>query len=541
VIFGRSRRRAFRPQLPVDMKQAIEAMTAEELRSFVLDVLERLDEEQRGAIIDALIARAASSGWKPASPSPRVLEEVREFARAARRTGSADPEDVDGYLRQGSRAFLAGDYAIARQVFETLLVPLAEAEIDLGQHETVDEVLTVDLHECAARHVASVYTTTPIDDRVEAVWRAIHAVHGVASFWEPLAEMERVAAGSLPDMDAFLPRWLRHIERQPQPEGDWEQDRDRWLREAVSRLEGVGGLERIARRTKRPEALLAWCEALAEKGDWAGALRACEEAAGLTANPHWRGDFLDGAALAAQQLGQGDVVDRLEAAWVGSPSLMRLARWLGAGAPTVESMVERARSAIARCPAKARCQRGLLHLLAGDIYDAAKLLAKAPGLGWSDDDHPGHLLFAAFAGLLARGTKAGLCAELFAELNVMLQDPADMWSGEEAEGRPSLATTSVADLIRSCRPEVRIDSRERAIVLEAMQSAAEKRVEGILANKRRRHYGHAAALVACCLEVSPTAGKQQEVKDWIDELRKKYSRFPAFREELRNALAAIQR
>jgi len=41
---------------------------------------------------------------------------------------------------------------------------------------------------------------------------------------------------------------------------------ERWLREAVFRADGVGGLERIARKTKRPQACLAWSEALADLG-----------------------------------------------------------------------------------------------------------------------------------------------------------------------------------------------------------------------------------------------------------------------------------
>ena len=80
---------------------------------------------------------------RPPGPSREIVDEVKRFARAARHNGSDNPIEVDGYLRQGTKAFLAGEHATARGVFEALLPHLADSEIDLGQHETVDEVLTV--------------------------------------------------------------------------------------------------------------------------------------------------------------------------------------------------------------------------------------------------------------------------------------------------------------------------------------------------------------------------------------------------------------
>ena len=138
-------------------------MTAPELRSFVRTVFDRLDDDQRTTISDALLARATRghAGWKPGRPSARMVDEVRVFADAARRVDYADPDEVSDYLRQGTRAFLAGDHASARAVFEGLLVPIAQGDINLGQHEMVEEVLKVDLHVTVAQYATSVYTTTP--------------------------------------------------------------------------------------------------------------------------------------------------------------------------------------------------------------------------------------------------------------------------------------------------------------------------------------------------------------------------------------------
>ena len=99
--------------------------------------LEQLDDRPRTALVDALIARAAkgNSGWKPSSPGNEIVREVETFTAAVRRIGYAAPEQIDDYLRQGMKAFLGGDYATARAIYQALLPPIAEAEIDLGQHD----------------------------------------------------------------------------------------------------------------------------------------------------------------------------------------------------------------------------------------------------------------------------------------------------------------------------------------------------------------------------------------------------------------------
>ena len=115
---------------------------------------------------------------------------------------------------------------------------------------------------------SSVYTTTPLRGRANAVYSAITDVEGVALLANPIGDMEGVSAGVLPDLGPFLPRWAKRLERVRPSKDDFDSAPERWLREAVFRMEGVEGLERVARKTKRPLACLAWCEALAERGDW---------------------------------------------------------------------------------------------------------------------------------------------------------------------------------------------------------------------------------------------------------------------------------
>ena len=71
-----------------------------------------------------------------------------------------------------------------------------------------------------------------------------------------------------------------------------------------------------------------------------------------------------------------------------------------------------------------------------------------------------------------------------------------------------------------------------------MRTAADKRTEGILGNSRRQHYGHAALPVASCVAFAPK-GRVGEFTQWAAELRQRYWRRHAFRQELTRAFEAL--
>ena len=72
------------------------------------------------------------------------------------------------------------------------------------------------------------------------------------------------------------------------------------------------------------------------------------------------------------------------------------------------------------------------------------------------------------------------------------------------------------------------DSSARTAMLKSMQKAAEKRLDGVTENKRRRHYGHAASLAAACMAVDETNNSSK----WFAAIRDEYRRYPALQREL---------
>jgi hypothetical protein len=533
----RTRNRAPEPARN-DIDEALASMGADELREIVRDMLLELDERAHGRVVNSLINRAARGGfgWAPAALSDDDVSEVVAFAKAAERVGQADPAEVDERLRRGSGAFLRKDYAAAHRIFGALLRPIGEGEIDLGQHETVDEVLGTDTGECAAQYVVSAYVLAAPAQRGEVVRLAIEEVRGVGYLMEPIREMERVAVEPLPGLDDFLPQWRAVVAQQAggERQSDWDTEADRWQREVVRRMEGADGLAKVARSTRRADDLRAWCQSLVEAGDWKAALAAFQEAAELVADKEYvRGELLDGAALAAQELGRNDVPARLERAWRAAPTMLRLRRWIGS-ARGKSATRKRAAVALEACPKQAHRQLALLHVLQGDFEPAAKLLAAAPGLGWSDGEHPGHLLFPLFEAFLAgKPVSASPSTELRAHRGMGIEEEEiERMTAERDE--PRLGAPEVGQILREAGVEGIPEASARSAVLAAMRKAAESRLAGVTEHKRRRHYRHAAELVAACA----AHDRSPETARWVSSIQTEHRRFPALRAELDRALGS---
>lgn len=517
-----------------DAPTALAALDADQLRLVVLDLLATLDDKSRILVERTLEHHAAhkGAGWSPTPVSEGEVANILASLKAAMRSGHGNPVEIDRYLRLGTSAFLGKDYRTAQQIFGAVLRPIADAEIDLGQDELVDEVLTSDVNLCAAQYLVSTYMVTAPEQRAQAVLAAIGEVNSVAYFWEPLRQLEGTAIEPLPAFDTFLPQWRSLVAQRALSErsSEWDRHEDRWLREVVLRLAGPAGLADIGRSTRRADDLRAWCRSLFDAKEWAGARLAYEEAAALVAEVHAKADFLDGAALAAQQSASTDLIECFEGAWRAKPTLLRLRRWLGMAGRQAE-VVQLATAALAAAPQPAHGQCAFLHLLLGDFESAATLLATAPGLGWSDDAHPGHLLFQLFEALIAPSRAAGgqagvrTAAQRALELDDLVIGPA----GPEG---PKVIAPAVGELLERAGIVRIADSATLAMVLAAMRQAAERRLAGVTAQKRRRHYGHAAELVATCL----ACDRSPEAMGWIAAIQQDYRRFPALRAELDAAM-----
>ena len=128
------------------------------------------------------------------------------------------------------------------------------------------------------------------------------------------------------------------------------------------------------------------------------------------------------------------------------------------------------------------------------------------------------MLFPSFAVLLANRTSRRVSETLLAELESTCRDPLEVLSLMTPGARPRLGTPSIVALIQDVSSSMALADKDRDAMIDAMRIAAEKRVEGILGNSRRRHYGHAAMLAASCVAIAPT-DRGKDVSGWLAGLR----------------------
>jgi hypothetical protein len=164
-------------------------------------------------------------------------------------------------------------------------------------------------------------------------------------------------------------------------------------------------------------------------------------------------------------------------------------------------------------------------VLLGDSAAAAKLLAAAPGLGWSDSDHPGHLLFPLFCRQLGGDPREFDLEGGSAGVRGMDVDELERFRGDR-DG-PRLPNPSVEEIVKLAGIGAVDHEAERASLLKAMRTASGKRIEGVTKNKRRRYYGHAASLAATCVTLDGSGASAE----WMAAIRDRYRRFPALKRE----------
>jgi tetratricopeptide (TPR) repeat protein len=527
-----------------DVEAALAALPAEKLRSFVGAYLRGLDAPARRALWAALVpsaARRPGAGTTKRSADATLCEDIAAFVRTATRVGEGSPAAVDSFLERATRVFLNGDAALARRAFEAILRPLAAAEFSLGEDESLGEVLSTPLDEVVARYLVTVYLTTPAGDRPGAIWDALERFGSVGTVLQPLAAMERAAAAPLDDLTAFAAAWATFLEGRPHGPRTgygWGIGADRMLREAVARAHGVEGLRRLAETSGGVEAFDDWATALLAEDRREAALKALQAAIARVPSGDDQAQFADRAARVALALDHPRVAHGLlHQALRAEPTVERLLRWVAFGEPATAKIVERAREERAEVPRVTARVRGALDLLVGEYAAGAAHLAKADGFGWSDEEHAGHVLF---PGLLVALMGAAAAKHLLAGIGDVLgvPDPSPWIEAPIAPlrdrdpGLPVLSAPTLLSVLERTVTAQPLDPAVRPAVLAALRSAAEHRVEGVLGEKRRREYDHAARLTIAVGVAYALTGNAHEAEGFVQQIQVRYPRHVAFQDAL---------
>jgi hypothetical protein len=223
-----------------------------------------------------------------------------------------------------------------------------------------------------------------------------------------------------------------------------------------------------------------------------------------------------------------------------------------AGAPTASALEARLRAELDHDLPKDDRPSGsliaLLQLLAGDVEEPLKSLARAKPLGWSGDDNVGAVVtpFLLLAAACPGGPpKESVLSELWAHVDAVghwdmadepFDDDVDEGDGDEEsavpEGEPTL-TSLLLEAIARHPP----DARQRARFLDAAVRACRARADAIADGKHRKAYGRAARAIVGAAEALTLAGRREEAVALVANTRDAHRRKPAFCSELDASVA----
>ena len=117
-------------------------------------------------------------------------------------------------------------------------------------------------------------------------------------------------------------------------------------------------------------------------------------------------------------------------------------------------------------------------------------------------------------------------------VNALIDRAARGASGWTPPGPSARRVTDVQVFAAAAIRRGRVGAATRTVLVKALRRASEKRVAGVTEEKRRRHYCHAARLVAACAVADPTP----ETAMWVATLRAKYRRYSALHDEFDQSL-----
>jgi hypothetical protein len=532
-------RRPARPAPEADLdsfESALSSLSLDALRRFTRDHLRGLDLEARRAFAETLIGFAARhGGWRPARAADALLlEDIRSFVRLAARGIEVSPDAIDVLFDRANKVFFAGEMELARDAYEALLRPLADAEIYLGQHEMYSEVLRNDLGDVVARYRVAVWTSAPPEQRAEALWNAVFWTHDLESWGTPLEQLERAAIGPLSGWEEFLPTWDAWVE------AHWNTtpahhrvNLDALRKEAALRARGADGLQQIAERSESPALWSEWIRALLRDGRLREALSACDTALARCAPTDYRRRTLARmAARVALALADTTALERtLHREWTLDRDLASLLDWAARDRQSAEVLSTRLDAEAVWIAKDARLQ-GITHLLCGRYQDAMRAL----------DRSEAEELAPAMAWILLRGATSPSLGAIGASIGLSstsgTQDHAIARGSLPEDALPSYPAVALAELLPGLvawRPPSEADLREMQSTLERLAGTY---LDEATSAKRRSAYARSAHFAVVCAEARAQGGAPAGARELLARIAHERRRWPAFRDELEKAVGA---
>ena len=554
-----------------ELTARLDRFTHDELKTVILEHAASLLPKKRQTYMDIFVL--------PVKPEPEkiqkaegdlLLREIEAFGKRAANHEYTDgwgwdneygeerawgddswAPEVDDLFEQIGEFYEAGDYGLARQAYENLL-DIYNGGNEEGQFSGYDhdEMIETDIDEAALRYLRCIYLTEKPSSRPDALFDAISGLHYCHDNLN-IHGMINVSLEELPGLDEFGKEWAAFLKRQ----SDSRIVSD-LIKEGVRLFEGTKGLEILATEGggQFPGSFTEWLEALKKEKKYEEMIRAAT--LGLEKLPEYlviRARIADYLHEAAGKLKREDMVERsLKEALYASPSLDRLLNFLDSAKNaemkralidgaldrfhTIRKRESKSPQDLNRSPDhRENYVPGDLemccHLLKGDYFRVASLVAKSEPLGWSYGGNLNALAVSFFLYVRWNREKsltanmAQLWQEATSFRTLSYNEREDCGSGDPG--------SRFQDYLENVLKEYTVSDRDRDKYFKDAEKTAQKRIDAIVGGKHRKSYWKTARLILAIAETYWSNNEQDKGQRLINQFREKYNRHSAFIRELR--------
>jgi hypothetical protein len=310
------------------------------------------------------------------------------------------------------------------------------------------------------------------------------------------------------------------------------------LLEVVFQMEGLEAVARLARswQETQPRAYIFWIARLVDQKEWDAAIKAVQSALPVLPADKYREKVSAYLIEAASATDDGKTVLMGKRERFFSRICDENLKDLMAEAVSRnvrEAELEKVLRFIGEGPEKDDYKRFEVRLLlmAGSLKSAFEKVKKEPGIGWSEGSAG-----VVFGSILSTATGHADKAAAIQDLLRHYSEKAIAFSYRIAVGEDKNANPFCREIVRGLQGSDTTAAELSEMIAWAMK-IGEKRIDGIVSNKRRGAYDRAAQVLGCLGEALAVMGKKDESKNLLRTYYNvKYNRFSAFRSEVRQVV-----
>lgn len=450
--------------------------------------------------------------------------------------------ELESYFREVDKIFWRGHFSEAKDLYHALLNFMEESEDPFFGSGAIDYYVDIDCREVRARYCRCLAETQNEPKKLaKEMIKAMNLQASVQPYrlelseekYPMLRDVMATKQGDLPNWDLFLNEWKNLLK---------QHDTDRsylLLMEVTTMTEGSEGLASLAKRLgeKQPRGYLYWIQELRKRSDWKTTISACQEALQSISQNTFKVQVAEYLIEAAQTIDDKKMIltGRREK-FFASLSRTDLVDCLA------EASDQKARDSEIKIILEhllnlkeQKTLQTLILILSGKLDEAFERIKNSKAIGWSDGKSGTGILFGSLLTVLTKG------ADNAQVIKTVLQRYADQDSRDD---RPDLMEKhkngfGVTREIKKSLQEISATPRQQEKWLSWTTGIAERRIDHILTNKHRRAYGRAAEVLGALAEYYVIQNDPSKAAALLREHRdKKYNRFPAFKQELRDVLGS---